>query len=323
MPLNEYSDYVSGLSKNIDEYHSILKMLDLNTEFKETLNNEIADILELGNGLLASVKKYLDGKPNAAYDIFADVMNFLWKKIEVFKRSANQDINTNCLYRIRKINEIELIQAIDMFHIPFNERHKVTNQRYSINGFPCLYLGSSVLSCWIELGANANNRYAVSKFKIAENVEIFDLFINGNKEFDQSVESDNYWGNWVRETIMREIYLYQLLLACSFPSIDDHPFRENYIVPQMLLEWIRSSSTIKGIKYKSTKMLNKVRNSNLAMNYVFPPNESKGYGHCDYLKSLFGVSDPVTLTIRKNDNYNRKIVDIEKMLNEKKLFTIR
>ena len=61
-------------------------------------------------------------------------------------------IDTEALHWFRaRISDYTPLTSVDMKHIPFNKRSKITNQRYSINGIPCLYLGNSALVCWEEL----------------------------------------------------------------------------------------------------------------------------------------------------------------------------
>ena len=38
-----------------------------------------------------------------------------------------------------------------MFHIPFNKRYLIGNQRYSLTGQPMLYIGSSVIDVAKEI----------------------------------------------------------------------------------------------------------------------------------------------------------------------------
>ena len=53
------------------------------------------------------------------------------------------------LYRMRISKET--LSKEKMFHVPFNMREKVSSARFSIPGFPCLYLGTSLEVCWNEI----------------------------------------------------------------------------------------------------------------------------------------------------------------------------
>ena len=55
------------------------------------------------------------------------------------------------LYRIRTSEYGGLFSKEEMFHIPFDKRHLVSNNRFSVHGFPSLYLGESTYICWEEM----------------------------------------------------------------------------------------------------------------------------------------------------------------------------
>ena len=63
------------------------------------------------------------------------------------------------LYRMRISKET--LSKEKMFHVPFNMREKVSSARFSIPGFPCLYLGTSLEVCWNEIkrSLESENKY--------------------------------------------------------------------------------------------------------------------------------------------------------------------
>jgi hypothetical protein len=54
------------------------------------------------------------------------------------------------MYRVRRQVAPPLTRE-EMFHVPFELRHKIAPQRYSIPGLPSLYLGGSLYTCWVEM----------------------------------------------------------------------------------------------------------------------------------------------------------------------------
>ena len=56
------------------------------------------------------------------------------------------------LYKARAAESNYRFSQNEMFHIPYEKRNKIGNQRFSVTGLPCLYLGSSSYICWEELG---------------------------------------------------------------------------------------------------------------------------------------------------------------------------
>ena len=56
------------------------------------------------------------------------------------------------MYKCRENAKLFHFTKDEMFHIPYDKRNLVGNQRYSLFGLPCLYLGGSSYICWEELG---------------------------------------------------------------------------------------------------------------------------------------------------------------------------
>ena len=56
------------------------------------------------------------------------------------------------MYKCRENTKLFHFSKDEMFHIPYDKRNLVGNQRFSLSGLPCLYLGGSSYICWEELG---------------------------------------------------------------------------------------------------------------------------------------------------------------------------
>ena len=124
-------------------------------------------------------------------------------------------------YRVRKKNE-QIFQHKDMFHIPFNLRGQVTTQRYSMPGYPCLYLGKSIYACWEELKRPALDDFAVSAFKAKKKFYLLDLRLRK--------------GFYTKENCLQFLKMLPIILACSMKvKNDDDNFKPEYILPQLLL----------------------------------------------------------------------------------------
>lgn len=80
----------------------------------------------------------------------ADATNLL--KYYIVNQSFDPvDKSNNPFILFRARSDRKRLTADKMLHIPFNERYKVTNQRFSITGQPLLYLGSSILDIFYEM----------------------------------------------------------------------------------------------------------------------------------------------------------------------------
>ena len=98
--------------------------------------------------LINVIDQYLSGCQSSAFETFYEL--FL-KNVDSLRTDTIE--NESCLYRMRlgKNGYEEFTSNEEMFHIPFQYNHIVANERFSMSGFPSLYLGSSVYVCWEEM----------------------------------------------------------------------------------------------------------------------------------------------------------------------------
>ena len=109
----------------------------------------------------------------------------------------------------------------------------------------------------------------------------------------------------VKNVNVRSAYLlwYPLIAACSFIRTNKNdPFAAEYIIPQLLMQWVRSEINSKehedidnltGIRYFSCAS---VRASDMGFNYVFPTSgqqKSSDLPYCSVLTRAFCLTKPV------------------------------
>ncbi len=196
------------------------------------------------------------------------------------------------LYKCRENSRLFHHPKEDMLHIPFNKRYLVGNQRYSLSGLPCLYLGSSSYICWEELGRKDFTTSNFCSYSLKEIFNVFDMVL--------PVEINN----------LHHIRRVLLILVCSLTAKRDSLFKPEYILSQCLLHSLihksYSDKKLFCIRYYSTHMLNGDADyfpcdygseACLArfVNYVFPALSSKCDGYCEELRSAFSQSETVSL----------------------------
>ena len=88
------------------------------------------------------------------------------------------------------------------------------------------------------------------------------------------------------------IIYWPLIAACSI-RVEDRSgsFFPQYIVPQLLLQWVSKENKVDGIRYFSTRALESDWYANV--NYVFPSREIKHSGRCPFLAKRFRLTSPV------------------------------
>jgi hypothetical protein len=81
-------------------------------------------------------------------------------------------------FRARRSEKYTIYKRSEMLHIPFDKRHLISSERFSISGLPCLYLGTTSYCCWLEIGTPSYDKFNVSYLKINGAKEILNLTIN-------------------------------------------------------------------------------------------------------------------------------------------------
>ena len=227
-------------------------------------------------------KLFLSGDISKAmsklYDCYFEEGNTKLKKRTIEKGGI--------FYRMRKANNYKRYEETEMFHVPFEKNYLTKNERFSISGFPSLYLGKSIYVCWEEMGRPDFDHANVALYKNLKECEVIDLCFPTN--INDSVGS-----------------LLTLPLILSSSLIVLHPesdFKPEYIIPQLLMQCLvkynkDNGNAIDGIKYDSIHIFNKdsfyscneTGHESLYENYVFPAKKVEEEGQCEKLKEIFSL----------------------------------
>lgn len=257
-------------------------------------SSEIEEINTLVLILLKAYKYFQTGQIAECYKTSHDVIlsnMFSYKIFNTYKTDVGY-----FLYRMRQSDNEYLFSKEELFHIPFQERQKVSNQRYSLTGYPCLYLGSSIYVCWEELNRPKFNNSNIVGLKTLRPLHLLDLRMPSNI------------------TCVEDFYRLPLIIASSVkvkePSL---PFKPEYIISQSILHAIvahnnsfYSPENLNGIIYYSSKI-----NSNQRLFYDLPLFENiivptvnntqsedaeKIYqsGFCPTLCNTFEITNPIS-----------------------------
>ncbi|MFA9423671.1 MAG: hypothetical protein ACERLG_08835 [Sedimentibacter sp.] len=300
-------------------YNHYLDLLSLYINEKD-LNK----VKEICNGILKSVEEYHNGFPNKSFIEFNKTMNKLIEHpLTIYRKTGRTGaFDTNdplMLFRVRKVQQNINYDIKDIFHTPYNCRSKISSCRYSIAGYPCLYLGTSVELCCEETNVNfPNDLTIVSRYKLERNmlynneiemdvlefgVKPKDFIIRNTENNDLLCNRNNYGRRKLDEidlndieTMVKYLYWYPLIAACSFvrPNRKD-PFASEYVIPQLLMQWSRSQisdNKLFGIRYFSCSS---IISSELGFNYVFPVSGQKyseNQCYCKVLANVFKLTKP-------------------------------
>ncbi|MBZ5663065.1 MAG: hypothetical protein LAO30_00535 [Acidobacteriia bacterium] len=284
------------------------------------IEHSLGTLDQLAKRIVAAVKHYLDGYPYLAYDEIEKSLALvsLEKLISCLSRSTHVGGFPNdleffgeCalhppLYRIRADRSAAATKRKDIFHVPFEKRRHVENQRYSIAGLPCLYLGSSIWICWEELNRPELDRVWVSRFSFAEGVRVLDfqfppflawhlfgVLLNNSNNTEGRSSPKELLDRFDERFIASYILCWPLIAASSIKvEYSEGSFFPQYIVPQILLQWVTKEQKVDGIRYFSTRTSPEDADVWAHSSCVFPARNVSSSGHCSYLRKKFHLTAP-------------------------------
>jgi hypothetical protein len=276
----------AGLKRILDSYSALIALSD----YKNT--PLIGKLSKLIDGIIKTIDEYYEGKPSDAYHCLSDclqesmVADYLEKKGFI-------DAGTN-LYRVRKKNSNYPLKKCDLFHIPFDQRGLVKTQRYSIPGLPSLYLSNCIYVAWEEMMRPDINEIQAVRLQNNKPLRVLDMTTDG---FNPNHINDVYDE---RETTQK-LLTWPLVAACSVKvRKSDATFKPEYIVPQLLLQWI-NKSMLDGIKYSSTHINTADRKHQANLYNLVVPVKSfvKEEGYCDQLLNTFSSTAVLPMQLRE------------------------
>lgn len=257
----DYFKVLDQLFKKIDnvaKYYNATFLIDKTKCIKNTIktyySGEIDKAIQQFNELIVNLagSKYLCSAFNES-EAFKDFRylkkkkdqnddDFLKKKVDFYRARIGNSIN----YGIE-----------DMYHIPFNMRERVNTERFSVPGMPCLYLGKSVYTCWVELGKPSDEQFYVSRIHVNNDIKIFNLVMNIEKikRLSESKKEDvELFDVCLEDFLERYLESWLISIACSFViEQKDRKFKSEYIIPQILMLCLRKNG-IDGVAYYSKQL---------------------------------------------------------------------
>ena len=314
-----YSDVEVLFGKYLDEIKSIL------------IKNELKKVEGISTGLLEVIKAYNNGLPHQAYEKLKAVMVTV-KGLKVFQKSGiytKYDLDQDDplrLYRVRGVSEYRKYRRMEIFHTPYYLQGKVATCRYSISGYPSLYLGTSLELCLKESKLQYDSLVIASRFKMNRstrhngniNIQVIDLSVKPQDFLTKSPRERNleFFRNDNAEFAKQYLYWYPLIAACSFiRKSKSDPFSPEYIIPQLLMQWAReryvstdSQKELVGIRYFSCASR---ETAELGFNYVFPVSGERdatlSNDYCSVLANSFELTQPIIIEKEKLNFYQKSM----------------
>ena len=282
--------YTKKLGEPIDEY--------LDTFFKEytknlksyKLDSKIIRCVEREcNQIITIIKKYLDNDIVDSYNEFYKLLKAISPHLTTlsFPLQSKSGGYYDSMYRIRAGRADENYNDKDLFHIPKHLRRKISQARYSIQGIPCLYLTVSNNTSsipWYEVGCPLE--FYTCKFNIGtenfNSLKIIDFTKNMLWEYKSKQPS--------LDIIHNDIITLPLRVSCSIVNEEkSNHFKEEYIIPQMLMTWVRKSKSFIGIAYHPCTIVAGETNNWCAINIAFSVKSFGDNGLDENLYKFFKI----------------------------------
>jgi hypothetical protein len=148
-----------------------------------------------------------------------------------------------------------------MFHLPF--QYAQGNYRFSTPGASTLYLANSVYLSWLE--CDEPEQCVVARFRVDSTGFAFLDLPCTHKNYVQPLEqttllpdidprnvTNGPYENDVTTELGELLIIWPLLLAVSVPRSGDDA-RPEYVIPQLLMSWVRRSETFLGVRYFTSR----------------------------------------------------------------------
>lgn len=289
------SDFKEFMRNRVKRYHRLRTQL---TEAPRAIRKLIEEKRTVTEAFRDAVPEIVEetflGRPQDAYRRFEEVIPELGNAVGVI-RTIPFGEEVPFLFRVR--TDIPgTADPADLFHIPFEKRHLVSTQRFSIPGLPCLYLSGSLYTCWCEMKRPPFHTITASAFWSAADQEITVLDISAKPSQLAALlpDDESSLNNEMTKRISAFITVWPLLATC-YISVKSpiSPYKPEYMFPQLLLQWVTKKVPCDGIQYFSTHVdSNCLSKPHVVCNYVFPSRTSLPSGHCSKLILKFRMSKP-------------------------------
>lgn len=302
---NEF-DVPSYLERHLNQYADDIEIAALGnnpllgTDFCTEVVKKLPKIKVISKKIVEIGRINRDGKIKDAFELAYSLFSSL-EPYYLFR----WDVSDYDFYRIRqgdlriKPGDDKKNKKAELFHIKDGNRHLIGAYRFSIPGFPCLYLTSDFELGWFESGMPKQFSYCRMHIEVrGENaMRLIDIsnrpvdllssmhvwILNARSNLDELHKIYNYFLNY--------IIIYPLAAACSIKVKNrNNKFVEEYVIPQMLMNWVRENNKFDGIRYKSSLNTTLVQGMS-AINIALPVKKFRADGLCENLTSKILVSD--------------------------------
>ena len=226
--------------------------------------------------IIESLSAYYNGSPSLAYKKLEEL--FLAKESHLLQLIP-QIGYSGFLYRVR--DKRGLSTPKELFHTPFEYRTKCGSYRFSILGYPSLYLAGS-LETSIQESRIVDQNYSAICFKSDTLIKCIDLTLP-NREL-------SFWERY------SFVLFYPLIMACGLKVREERDaFKPEYVIPQLLFQVVSEHSDLMGVSYTTTRTDHPDYKDDKQRNFVLKvPQTNLSKGQSQELALLFKCTLPIS-----------------------------
>ena len=294
----------------------------LGRDFSLQVLNNVSVIERICSGLVKIGRIFRDGKNKEAYKNAYDLFNLIEPYYLPSFSWAGRDGE---YYRIRqgdfriKEGDDSKKKKAELFHIKDNDRNLIGAYRFSISGYPCLYLTSGFELGWYECGMPQQLSYC--KMRIEERGENALKLVDFSNRPVDLLSNIHVWllnakdrpdeKQKIYSYLLNYIITYPLAAACAIKVKNrNNKFVEEYVIPQLFMLWLKENGKYDGVRYKSSLYTTLVHGMG-AVNIVLPVRKFRADGLCEFLTSKISISDIAYLDVNNDfQKYKEQIKDI-------------
>jgi hypothetical protein len=220
------------------------------------------------------------------------------------------------LYRFRERSERDSEQQVKerrfLFHRPFGIPTKPLADRYAADAAPALYLGNSVLLCHLECNFDEPRaRTYASRFQIdfaGWDCKLLDLSFGqsqivgcletaGTLQETLGVNASSLlavFGADPEAYLTDYLTIWPLIAATSLQVIDSER-RVEYIIPNLLMDWICAGGRYDGVRFFTTKCDPPLGTHDYSINIALVCRKPNRRGYCEVLRENVWCTQPIAV----------------------------
>lgn len=243
--------------------------------------------------LMQAYELYVDNRYIEAFNIFNQAMDSAKNHLPTTPVGQSSAYVADVIPYYRIIAGNNKYNRLQFLHIPCNLRYLASANRFSVPGMPCSYMASAKRVAWYECEMPDSFQWA--KFEaVKHDKKLIQLDLNpltSTRSLISELPKDR-WTEDERKSFARGYcFILPLIASCSVIAKEKgKSFVEAYIIPQMLMIWIKNSTDYIGVRYYSSSDNELVRND-CGYNIAMPAKHPDKNGYCVDLQEIFGVND--------------------------------